>query len=941
MIAFLAPAWLSLVIPLGWLLWRYPSSRRSADILRGLTGLLFIAALSRPYLQLADPGRSLILLVDKSLSMPAGTGDDALEAIRLIEDERKDGDRLGVIAFGVAPKIERLPSETLRLAALDEPVDPGGTDLAAAIAAGLESIPDGAQGSLLIMSDGEATGRDPMVEARRAAARGLRIDILPKTQDGTSDLSVERFELPAEVDTGEPFQFDAWVFSDEATEREVILRRDGRIISRGPHPLEAGMNRLVFRDILLRGGVAAYSLEVLPLEGAPSDRRPENDRGLAAVRATAPPAVLLLNEDGAPDTLSKVLVAAGIPVAIHSPDQFAIDRLALTGFRAVILENVGAGRLGYTGMFALRDFVIERGGGLWMTGGQASFGIGGYHLSPLDDLLPVSMEMRQESRKMGVAIAMVLDRSGSMAAPVGGGQTKMDLANGGAAAATDMLSGIDSIAVIAVDSAPHTVVELQPVDDIGGITSRVRSIRSQGGGIYTYTGLLAAGKALEDAAQQNRHIILFADAADAEEHAGVPELLDRFASLGITVSVIALGTETDSDAQFLFETAEAGGGDIYFTTEPAELPRLFAQDTMTMARSTFIEDTVPTRGLPGLLAMGEFGVDPNAPGGVVPFPTVAGYNLTYPRSQVNLGAQTTDENTAPYFAFVQRGVGRVAALTGQVGGTYGADLLAWPEFASFAVSTTRFLLGEAAPDDLFASARLEGNQVVVRVEADPAGSPDTSKLDLHMTLGDGTARTIPLSAVEEGVFEARLPITTSGVALGSLHISGDRVIELPPVALPYSPEFRRVADPNAGAEQLEALSRATGGKVLANLATAFAGPRAARRWRVITPELLLAGLLLFLFEITTRRLDLFDSALFRLPGKALAGLPAWLRNLRSQRTDKPQPQVPKKAAKPASDRPPIEEPAPVATKPVPKDSPLTMQEALERARKRAGKRFDR
>lgn len=940
MISFLAPAWLALAIPLAWLAWRSRSGRPSYDVLRLLCGLILLAGLSRPYLELADPGRNLVLLVDRSLSMPPSSESRALETIRLLEDEREDGDRLGVISFGLSPKVERLPSETLRLSALNEPVDPTGTDLAAAITAGLELIPETAQGSLVILSDGEGTGRDPLVEARRAAARGLRVDVLPESQPGTSDLSVERFRLPAEVDIGEPFQFDAWVFSDKATEREVILRRDGRIISRGQHAFEKGMNRLVFRDILARGGVAAYDLEVLPLGGAPPDRRPENDRGLAAVRATAAPSVLLLNEDGAQDTLAKALTAAGIPVDVRSPEELVLNRLALTGYRAVILENVGAGRLGYEGMLALRDFVLERGGGLWMTGGQASFGIGGYHLSPLDDLLPVSMEMRQESRKMGVAIAMVLDRSGSMSAPVGGGQTKMDLANAGAAAAIDMLSGIDAVAVIAVDSAPHEVVELQPVDDPGGIASKVRSIRSQGGGIFTYTGLLAAGKALEDAAQQNRHIILFADAADAEEPEGVPELLDRFASLGITVSVIALGTEADSDAEFLFQTAEAGGGDIYFTTEPQELPRLFAQDTMTMARSTFIEEVTATRGLPGLFAMGEFGVDPSAQNGVVAFPTIDGYNLTYARPGVNLGASTVDENSAPYFAFAQRGVGRVAALTGQVGGSFGAGLVAWSEFSALAVSTTRFLLGESAPDELFASTRLEGNQVVITVEADPAGSPDTSRLDLHMTLGDGTRRTTPLTAVGEGQYEARVPITSAGVALGSVHLSGGRVLELPPVALPYSPEFKRVADPKAGATQLAALARATGGSELASLAGAFDGPRHARRWRVITPELLLAALILMLFEIAARRLNLFDTALFALPGRTLTALGAKLK----RRPKSPVRGAPSPATKTVKQRAAASKPTPAedpTAKPTPKDMPLTMREALERARKRADKRLDR
>ena len=91
----------------------------------------------------------------------------------------------------------------------------------------------------------------------------------------------------------------------------------------------------------------------------------------------------------------------------------------------------------------------------------------------------------------------------------------------------------------------------------------MRTIESAGGGIFCYTALLAAGKMLEEAEQKNRHIILFADAADSEEQERCPELIERFQKMGITLSVIALGTEQDTDAEFLKRIAVLGGGEVY------------------------------------------------------------------------------------------------------------------------------------------------------------------------------------------------------------------------------------------------------------------------------------------------------------------------------------------------------------------------------------------
>ena len=123
-------------------------------------------------------------------------------------------------------------------------------------------------------------------------------------------------------------------------------------------------------------------------------------------------------------------------------------------------------------MERLTQFVEDLGGGLLLTGGQRSFGTGGYYQSALDEVLPVSMEMREEHRKTRIAIAVALDRSGSMSVPVPGGKTKMDLANLGTIEVIRLLSPGDSIAVIAVDSSPHVFQPLVAIEDQEAITAR-------------------------------------------------------------------------------------------------------------------------------------------------------------------------------------------------------------------------------------------------------------------------------------------------------------------------------------------------------------------------------------------------------------------------------------------------------------------------------------
>ena len=933
MIGFLRPELLLLGLPAGYVLWRCRGGHTATFGLRIAAALALVLALAAPYVRTTAPGRDVVVVVDRSRSMPAGGDDLALEQVRLVERERGPGDRVAVVAFGARAAIERLPSEDGRLDAFQRGIDPDGSSLGEALEAALGLIPEGRPGSVLLISDGEDNGLDPLPAARRAFARGVRVDVRPTPRTGVADLSVERLELPEEVEVGEPFQFSVWVRADRRVESEFVLERGGQRLTSGRRVFEAGANRLVFRDVLGDPGVAEYAVRLV----AGDDRVPENNRGIGAVRALGTRPVLVVNHDGAVDTLVDVLRRAGLAVAVTTPEAAPLDRLALTGFRAVVLENVAANRLA-RGLGGLREFVLERGGGLLVTGGQASFGLGGYFRSSIDELLPVSMEMRQEHRKQGIALVVVMDRSGSMGMRATPTQTKMDLANLGAAAAIDLLAPIDSVGVIAVDSAPHLVQELTRVEEAAGLANQVLRTQAGGDGIFVFSGLRAAGVMLKEATQRNRHVILFSDAADSEEQQKVPELLAQFRQLGISVSVIALGTENDVDAGFLVDVAKRGNGEVYFTQDAAELPRLFAQDTLTASRATFVEEPTESALLPDLFGLGELPADD--------FPVLPGYNLTYLRGGALAGIVTTDEYRAPVFAFQYQGLGRTAAFTGQIGGTFGAEVVAWEGFAPFFVTAVRWLIGQEEPEELFPSVRREGSHAVVAVEVDPDAPvpPDTAHMAVRITAQDGATAELPLERTGEHRFEARYPLEAEGIALGTVRLADGRSVELPPIALPYSPEFERSADPDRGERLLRRIARESGGAVAPLLPTLFEGERRGRTWRVITRELLLLALLLLLTEIAGRRLQLWGS--LRVPPTwrtAAAGLAraagARAASLRTRlRRRRPAPAGPA-GAEPEPE--PAEVPAPPAAAPPEPPREETMADALARAQREARRKLGR
>ena len=909
MTGLLFPELLLLVVPAALAWWFTRGTGRLGDAVRVSLVLTLIIALAAPYLRRPSTGRDVVVVVDRSRSMPEDADERATELIRLVEEQRGGGDRLGVVAFGRTPVVEQTPSSEVRFQAFERAVDADGSDLAAALERALQLVGEERAGRILVVSDGELTGRDAVAIARRAAARGIEIHTKSAEREVGEDLAVVQMDLPDRVDIGQPWLFTAWVRTDRAGEHGYELLRDGQVLARGTRRFEAGLNRMQFRDRLDEAGVATYELRILGAD----DRVPDNDTGLGAVLAVGPKPVLLLNDAGAPSTLSAALVSGGLSVEVASPETRRLSAVSLTRYRAVVLENVDAGRIGHEGLGALADFVENRGGGLLITGGQASFGVGGYHESALDPVLPVSMELRQEHRKIGLAMAIVMDRSGSMSMEAAPGVTKMDLANDGAGAAIRLLTPIDAVAVTAVDSEAHRVMPLTPIRDPEAMAREVSRVKSMGGGIYTYNGLMAAKRELAGAKHPNKHIVLFTDAADTEQQQGCLDLADELFGAGVTISVIALGTEQDPDADFIKQLADHGGGEAYFTTRPQELPRLFAMDTLVAARASFVEEPTAASFQPGIHGLGE------AP--AAGFPTLAGYNLCWLVPGASQGLVTLDENSAPLLAFHQVGLGRVVAYTGQVGGSHGQELLAWEGFSELFVTTGRYLAVNEEPGDWYAGVRREGQEAVVLLQA--AGEVDLPAVSVSLLDPSGEERVLAPVRVAEDRYELRVPLSQAGVTIGTV-ILDDTPLELPPMALVNSPEFKHRRDSAEGRRTLRRLAEVSGGRSEGTVEGLFEGDAEGVAARVISRELALLALLLLLLEIAGRRLRFWGT------------VEAAVEDLAPKSSSKPAPRRPSGSAQSRQDTEPEEPPEPPEPEP---ESGLGS--ALGKARKKAKKKLDR
>ena len=857
------PELLILSIPVWFLYRRFGQATGVTGWLRVALLVVLVVALSGPRINGGGRGVDVVVVADQSLSQSAAARDNIRELILNLQDHvtttSTSGDRLSLVTFGTDSRVEYELSNRISHTEFTKDINPNGSDLNAAILTALDRVDADRPARILVLSDGKANGANPESAARRAMEQGVPVDAREFERLQVGDIAIESVLLPETVTPREPFQYSVWVHAGREATGTVQVIRDGREIARRDADFTSGMNRLLFRDLLEDGGLHNYSVKLI-LE---DDPLPENNTGAGIVRVDGGPRVLLLNSDGQTGNLERALKAARIPVDTSKATNHPLTQDSLDRYRTIVLENVPAEDLGRLKMERLTQFVEDLGGGLLMTGGKRSFGTGGYFKSPLEKILPVSMELREENRKLRVAIAVALDRSGSMTAPVNGGKTKMDLANLGTAECVRMLSDQDMISVIAVDSSPHVIMPMSPVDAPEYIASKVLGIQSMGGGIFVYEALVEAGSQLMKAeGYSTRHIILFSDAQDSEEPGAYETLLKKYSDSGITVSVIGLGEKTDVDAKLLEDVARLGGGNIMFTSDAQELPRLFAQDTMSIARNTFIErdpetqpDGIPGTRVPDALLMGNLGSGS--------FPRSGGYNLSYLRPEATAAVLSQDEYQAPWSSFWYRGLGRVSAITLEVDGNFSGQFGTWNQYEDFLVTHVRWLLGGGGTSDAFIKVEQSGQDAIVTLELDPERPDQKKTLNPELIIvppGQEREKVMRPDFVWTGSheLESRFRLDQTGT-YRTLVKTGERTFTRgPTVTLPYSPEFAPRIGMPAGRDVLSRIAELSGGELRTDVMSIFENPPRSARTVALLAPLMIAGIVFLLMEIAGRRLALWQ-----------------------------------------------------------------------------------
>lgn len=806
MIQFNSPEWFFLVPLLLAAGWKYKRLRLGSP-LRLLLLACLLLALAQPVFNKGGSGMDLWVLVDKSNSAAGIPAAGAEEIQAILERHKHSGDSIRLVDF----------AQSAVLQGHGDPVFAGGTagtDMEQALAYTMAQMQPDRVNRILMLTDGWPT--TPLDHAAEQLIHSrIPVDYRLAVTRREADVRIEQIKTPVRIRPGEAFILEAALAGPPGPSVTVPwqISKNGGPPLKGEATLVNGKATVRLTDRLTTPGCSAYEMTITPQ----NDPIPENNRAVNFIEVTGGNNILLVSGYDR-DPLTPYLEAQGFRVQ-RPANLRQLDARHLSGVGLVIINNLSASAIPADFLHALDYYVREQGGGLLMCGGRQSFGSGGYFSSPLDELLPVSMEMKKDKMKLITAMSIVLDRSGSMACSVSGGKTKMDLANAGACQTISLLSDQDFISVHAVDGAPHPIVTLTRLGpNRKQMLSTVSRIASMGGGIFIGEGLEAGWKELQRSVAGIRHLILFADADDSEEPANYRKTLKEMVKEGSTVSVIALGTEKSADAALLKEIAELGQGRIFFCDRPGDIPNIFAQETISVARAAFIRERTPLHGTAGWLQIAA--QQPAWP------PAVDGYNLCYLRDGATAACVTEDGNEAPLISFWNRGAGRAAAVTFAMGGEYGQTIQQWEGYGDLIQTLARWLNRQNPPQGYSVRADAAGDRLRVRLYYSDGNIPRLAERMPEVSMefsgkeGSRTQNGI-WEHLQPGVFQCSFPLPHGVMARGAVRI-GNSVIPFGPVSQQVDPEW---AMPPAAREAFLDLVSRTGGRERMDLPSIFQEPR--------------------------------------------------------------------------------------------------------------------
>jgi uncharacterized membrane protein len=841
--------------------------RRYAAIgLRILSIVLLVSILAQFTLVRTNQQVTVVAVLDRSLSIPAESGQGMLEYLKKALEKKPEKDQLAIVDVAEAASISRLAGRDTQIHERNTTLRGEQSRLAEGIGMAMAIAPPNTAVRILFSSDGNETEGDVKKAAKLAAMNGIPVDVLGLRYEYDNEVVFKSLATPTAARSGQTVALRFILQSAQPTRGRLFLTMNDKPVdldSDSPETaavidLGAGVNVKTVSVPLGTRGLHEFEAVFVP-DGEGKDSISQNNRASGLTYVAGPGQVWVVDKDGsAGPALVKTLQSSQISATYVPAEDVPDSPARLLDIDAIILANTDCGSFSLEQQQMLCRFVNDLGGGLIMVGGPQAFGPGGWIGSPVAEILPVDLDPPQKKQMPRGALVLIMHSCEMPQGNLWGERT--------AIAAVNTLGAKDMAGLLAYDwKGGHGWA--WPLSEVGDKSNIINAIKMMQVGDMPDLGahLQEAYDTLYECGAGQKHVIVISDGDPAPP---TKELLTQIKDAGITCSTVAVFPHSPTDVDSLRWVAEKTGGRFYNVSDPQKLPQIFIKEAQVVKRALIVEETF----IPQIT----FALSDIVKGLSEPLPALDGYVLTGPKqglSQVILSSPQGD----PVLATCQSGLGRCAALTTSADSRWAGKWVAWSGYDRFWEQLVRWTARPAQPTDCEVVADVSGREVTVYVDASASGgnTAQWAQMDAQVIGPDMKTSPLLLTQTGPGQFQGRYEAALAGSYLVNLRYQKagqDNAVRLmqTPITVPFAPEFKDMKD---NAALLHEISVITGGRILspnpleANLFDPT-GLKFPRTETPLTELLMLIWLGVFLMDVAVRRVVLDVVAI----GRKAAGL---------------------------------------------------------------------
>lgn len=743
------------------------SMRKAHSLLRGFTALLIILSMCSIHLVQTPKETTTLFLADISNS----TSNSREKTEKFIRDAigyKTEKDNVGIIGFGSQSTIEVQPSQTPIFDTFESKIDGAFTNIQNGLIMANALFPTNSKRRIVLLTDGYENIGDARKQLGAMSNQSTTIDFVDLSEHDFNEVQFVSIDIPNKVEKNQLIDISATVKSNVKTEGTLYIYANGIVKYETSINVDIGDNKFTYSDQISDSGLVTYAAQIV----VDKDTYTENNYVSTYTFVNDLPKILVIQgEDEQGLNLIGMLENSALVDVVQSKEVPSTLE-ALIGYDGYILSNVSVESLNQDALTALEAAIRLQGKGLLVTGGENSYGPGGYYKTILEDILPINMDAKPKEEKPNLALLLVIDKSGSMT-EVQYGISKIELAKEAAIRSTDALEGKDYLGVIGFDSLPSWVLEPVKVLDKEKIENQI-ALMGPGGGTSIQPALKKAVDTLKTMDAGLKHIILLTD-GQAETN-GYNTLLDQMKQEKITLSTVAVGE--GADKKLLKLLAEYGNGRYYETGVFSDIPTIFTKEAF-MAGKKYLNNVTF---MPILTS------DSPIMTGINGLPSLEGYVATSKKEAGKVILAGPDND--PILASWQYGLGRTVAFTSDMKGIWSKNWLAWEGNQNFWINVVSWMVQRDLNTDYSVEGKYEGGKGVIDVQSLIKGK-DFASIEGLLTNPQGKTSSIQLQAIAPGKYQGDFQPEGQGTYLVSLGLgegdSAEQIITA--VNIGYSKEF--------------------------------------------------------------------------------------------------------------------------------------------------------